>query len=49
MKEPFFAHLLSSVIRNGSKKIPTAAVGVREGVGFRVGGTRLDIRPNGRR
>ena len=26
-----------------------AAVGVREGVGFRVGGTRLDIRPNGRR
>ena len=26
-----------------------ASVGVREGVGFRVGGTRLDIRPNGRR
>ena len=26
-----------------------ADVGVREGVGFRVGGTRLDIRPNGRR
>ena len=26
-----------------------AAVGVRAGVGFRVGGTRLDIRPNGRR
>tara|TARA_Y100000591_G_scaffold5083_3_gene4122 strand:- start:927 stop:2810 length:1884 start_codon:yes stop_codon:yes gene_type:complete len=26
-----------------------AAVGVRQGVGFRVGGTRLDIRPNGRR
>ena len=26
-----------------------AAVGVREGVGFRVGGTRLDIKPNGRR
>jgi len=26
-----------------------AAVGAREGVGFRVGGTRLDIRPNGRR
>ena len=31
MKEPFFAHLLSSVIRNVSKKIPTAAVGVRDG------------------
>ena len=26
-----------------------ASVGVREGVGFRVGGTRLDIRPSGRR
>ena len=26
-----------------------AAVDVRQGVGFRVGGTRLDIRPNGRR
>ena len=26
-----------------------AANGVRLGVGFRVGGTRLDIRPNGRR
>ena len=26
-----------------------ASVAAREGVGFRVGGTRLDIRPNGRR
>jgi len=26
-----------------------ASTGVREGVGFRIGGTRLDIRPNGRR
>ena len=26
-----------------------ASVSAREGVGFRVGGTRLDIRPNGRR
>ena len=26
-----------------------AAEGVRLGVGFRIGGTRLDIRPNGKR
>ena len=26
-----------------------AAVGIREGVGFRVGATRLDLQPNGRR
>ena len=26
-----------------------ASVDIREGVGFRIGGTRLDIKPNGRR
>ena len=28
MKEPFFAHLLSGVVRNTSTSIPTAAVGI---------------------
>jgi len=31
MKEPFFAHLLSGVVRTISDKIPTAAVGMRGG------------------
>ena len=29
LKEPFFAHLLSGIVRNISKEIPTAAVGLR--------------------
>jgi len=31
MKEPFFAHLLSGVVRTISEEIPTAAVGMRSG------------------
>ncbi len=29
LKEPFFAHLLSGIVRNVTKEIPTAAVGLR--------------------
>ena len=29
LKEPFFAHLLTGIVRNISKEIPTAAVGLR--------------------
>ena len=29
LKEPFYAHLLSGVVRNITKSIPSAAVGIR--------------------
>ena len=30
LKEPFYAHLLSGVVRNITSSIPTAAVGIRD-------------------
>ena len=31
LKEPFYAHLLSGIVRNYSNEIPTAAVGIYQG------------------